>query len=181
MPNARLPGFHAKYVRVRHRGMMSGTNRSVCNNLKLPFRRFTTNSFTGFSCRTLGLTIAISVLNLSGVYPATGEMISHGWEPSQAGGVLENGNNSSFTGGEGHHHKAAATPTRMTATAHFQPDRSRGFGPRSMSGEAATERSTPSARTAGTQRIPRRVQELQEHSWIRRSLCAARRRRELHA
>src|SRR5579864_3927542 len=161
--------------------MMSGTNRSVCNNLKLPFRRFTTNSFTGLSCRTLGFTIAIAVLNLSGVDPAMGETINQAWEPSQAGGVLENGNNSTFTGGAGHHHKAAATPTSMTATAHFQPDRSRAFGPCSMFGEAAIERPRPSARTAGTQRIPRRVQELQERSSIRRWLCAARRRRELRA
>ena len=70
---------------------------------------------------------------------------------------------------------------RMTATAHFQLDRSREFGPRSMSAEAAIERSRPSARTAGTQRIPRHVQELQDHSWIRRWLYAVQRRRELHA
>src|SRR5260370_13296690 len=161
--------------------MMSGMNRSVCNNLKLPFLRFTTNSFAGLSCRRLGFTIAISVLNLSGVDPATGEMINQAWEPSQTGGTLENGSNSTFTRGEGHHHKAAATQTRMTATAHFQLDRSREFGPRSMSGEAAKERSRPSARTAGTQRIPPRARELQDHSWIRRWLYAEQRRRELHA
>ena len=33
---------------------------------------------------------------------------------------MENGNNSTFTGGEGHHHKAAARQTRMTTSVHFQ-------------------------------------------------------------
>src|SRR5579863_7062045 len=101
--------------------MTSDTKRSVWSNLKFPFRRFTTNSFTGASWRTVGFTISMAALNRNGRLAESGEITIHGWEPSHAGGVSEKGKSSTFTGEAGRFHKKrnSAQPSSASTSAHF--------------------------------------------------------------
>src|SRR5579864_2672066 len=152
--------------------MTSETKRSVCRSLKFPLRRLTTNSFTGASCRTVGLISEIEVVNFTGPDPAVGEIINHGCDPSHAGGESLNGSNSILTGRSGHHNRAAAQAVSSTTRLHFQTGGrqkfcflSSGFTPTSGTNPAAAPRCLFLLKLSERPRGQSRGSDTESRSW----------------